>query len=136
MEILDDGASDDRPRGHAQAVDAAPYADGQLAQAPRNGVGHQRQGQGADSCPAGALDDSGGDQCGRRGRQRRYGRGEGEQEDRPQEQPAATDSVARSGGRQDEGGVGERVGVDEPLELGDRGVQVLMDLRQSDGDDE
>ena len=56
-------------------------------------------------------------------------RGEGEQGDRPDEQPVAAEAVAERRGRQDECGVCERVGVDEPLELGDRGAQVAVNDR-------
>ena len=52
------------------------------------------------------------------------------------EHPLPPEAVAERGARQEEDGEGERVGVDDPLELLDRRAEVDADHRQRGRDDE
>jgi hypothetical protein len=58
------------------------------------------------------------------------GRGEREDGDAGQEHPAPADPVAERGGGQQEGGEGQRVRVDEPLQVGQRRAELGADHRQ------
>ena len=46
------------------------------------------------------------------------------------EEPATTEAVGQRAGRQHDGGERERVGVDDPLEAGEAGVEVGGDVGQ------
>ena len=59
-------------------------------------------------------------------------RGDGEEDDAQQEDPLAAEEVGERAGGQDAGREGERVGVDHPLEVGERGVERPLDRRQGD----
>jgi hypothetical protein len=62
----------------------------------------------------------------------RTGRGHGEQDDPGQQQPTAADDVAEPADADDQGGDGQEVGEDDPLDLLERGVERLCQGRQAD----
>ena len=57
------------------------------------------------------------------------GRGDREQDDPDHEEPPAAEEVGQRAGGQDARGERERVGVDDPLQVGERGVERLLDRR-------
>jgi hypothetical protein len=69
------------------------------------------------------------------GRQPAEQRGEGEEPDPDHEQPAAAEPVGQRAHGQGEGGEGQRVRVDDPLQPGEVGVEFLLDVRERDVDD-
>jgi hypothetical protein len=79
---------------------------------------------------------AGGDELSAAGCERRGGGRGGEQREAGEERAPAPEPVAdrRPGDQGDS--ERERIGVDRPLELLQRGAQVLADRRQRDGDDE
>jgi hypothetical protein len=135
-DAFDDGAADQRPERHAEARDPRPRADRQPALLGGEGVGQQRQRQRRHHGGADALEGARGDQ--RAGRRREGGGGRSEREDREadEEHAAAAEAVAERGPGEQQDRVGERVGVDRPLERLDRRAEVLADRGQRVGDDQ
>ena len=132
----DDGAADQRTEGDAHAADARPDAQRGAAPLGREGVGEQREGERGDGRAADALQGAGGDQLAAAGCERRGGRRQGEQRQCADEGTPAAEAITDRRARDEGHGEGERVGVDRPLELLERGAEVLADRRQRDGDDE
>ena len=62
-------------------------------------------------------------------------RGEGEDPEPDREDAAPAEAVAERARRQQKGGEGQRVGVDDPLQAGEAGPEVALDIRQGDVDD-
>ena len=62
-------------------------------------------------------------------------RGEGEDPEADREDAPAPEPVAERAGGEQEGGEGQRVGVDDPLQAGEAGVEFTLDVRQGDVDD-
>ena len=62
-------------------------------------------------------------------------RGEGEDPEPDREHAPAPEPVAERAGGEQEGGEGQRVGIDDPLQAGEAGVQFTLDVRQGDVDD-
>ena len=62
-------------------------------------------------------------------------RGDREEDDAQHEDPLAAEEVGERAGGQDAGRQRERVGVDHPLEVGERRVERPLDRRQGDVDD-
>ena len=58
-------------------------------------------------------------------------RGQREQEDSGEQQPAAADDVTEPSGADDQGGDGEQIGEDDPLDFLERGAECLRQGRQS-----
>ena len=133
---LDHGAADERAERDGDPADPRPDAERETALLRREGVGQQRQRQRRHDRAADALQRAGRDQHAHVGRQRRSGRGDGEQEDPEDEHALAAEAVAERGAGQQQHGVGKDVGVDDPLERLDRRVQVAVDAGQRDADDE
>ena len=59
-------------------------------------------------------------------------RGQREQEDTGQEQPPPADEIAEPSDADDQGGAGEQIGQDDPLDLLEGGVERLRQGRQAD----
>ena len=74
-------------------------------------------------------------QEGRAGRQPAEQRREREQPDPDHEQPPPAEAVGERAHGQGEGGERQRVGVDHPLQPGEVGVELLLDVGQRDVDD-
>ena len=133
---LDHGAADERAERDGDPADPRPDAERETALLRREGVGQQRQRQRRHDRAADALQRAGRDQQAHVGRQRRSGRGDGEQDDPEDEHAAAPEAVAERGAGQQQHRIGKDVGVDDPLERLDRRVQVAVDAGQRDADDE
>ena len=74
------------------------------------------------------------DQPGRRLRCAAEGRGDGEEPDRNQEHPLAAEQVAERAGVEHRRRERKRVRVDDPLKIGEGGVQLLLDVGQRNVD--
>jgi len=97
---------------------------------PTSGEGDREHDRAADALEApGEVEEE------RRGRRPAEGGGEGEGDDAADEDPLATEEVAERAGVQRAAREQEGVGVDHPLEVGQRGVEVTLDARQGDIDD-
>ena len=131
-----DGAAHERAQGDGESGDGAPRAEGEAAPLGRDGGREDGQGERRDEGRAHALDRAGEDQqvSGRREGGRRGTCGEQDHADG--EDALAAEAVAEGGAREQEHGEGQRVGVDHPLELGQRGAQALLDDGQRGGHDE
>ena len=90
---------------------------------------------GVSSAPPIALQAAGGDQRVDVGRQAAEQRGEREPHDADEEDPAPAEPVTQGAAEQDQGGEGQRVGVDRPLQALEPGVEVLADPAERDVDD-
>ncbi len=84
---------------------------------------------------AGALHGAGEVQRQRVPRQAACGRGQREHDQPGHEHAPAPEQVSQRAGRQQERGERERVGVDHPLQVGERGMQRALDVGQRDVDD-
>ena len=133
---LDDGAADERADRDAEAADPAPDPERRAAPLGRERLGDQGQGERGDDRRAESLQGSRRDQRVDRGRQRRQGRGAGEDPDADPEHPLAAEPVAERGAGDQQHRERQRVGVDRPLERLDRAAEVRSDRRQRDADDE
>src|SRR5262249_13840580 len=85
-----------------------------------------------DECGSEALQAAREDQPGVALRERTEGGGRGEEDDAHQEDPLAPDQVTGAAAEEEEAAERERVGVDDPLQIGLGEVQVLLDRRQRD----
>ena len=85
---------------------------------------------------ADSLHRAGADEHPRLGGQRAGGRREREQGDAEQEDPAPAEPVTDRGGGEQQRREGQRVGVDEPLQVGQRGAELGLDHRQRGGHDQ
>ena len=135
-DALDDRAAGERAHRDGEAADARPDAEREAALLGRERLAEQRQRERGDDRAAEALDRPRGDQRVGRGRERGGGRGGGEDPDPDQEHAAAAEAVAERGAREQEDGERERVAVDGPLEVLERGAEVAADARQRRRDDE
>ena len=99
------------------------------------GDGDQRQRGGRGQRAADALDDPGGEQPRLVGGEAAGQRGEREQGDARDEDPAPSEQVAHPPAEQQQAAEGERVGVDDPLQVRPGEVQRVLDVRQRDVDD-
>ena len=136
VEALGDGATDERPDGDGETGDAAPGAERDRATLGRDRGGQDGQGQRRDDRAADALDGAGEDQDLGRRRQRGQGRSADEDGHADEEDALATEPVAERGAGDEQDREGQGVGVDHPLEVGQRGAEVALDDRQGGRHDE
>ena len=133
---FDDRAADQRSHRDRQAPDPAPGAEREPASFRRHGRGEDRQRERGHDRAADSLRRAG--QVEREHAPGEGGRGGREREDAEadrEHQPPAEPVAERRPG-QEQHCERQRVGVHRPLELGQRGVQVLADDRQRRGHDE
>ncbi len=124
------------PIATAQPGDAGPDAERDATALARDRRAQDRERQRRDDRAPDPLDGSSGDEpLGRRSEGGRSGRA-GEDRDTDHEHPLAPEAVAERGAREEEDGEGERVRVDDPLELLDRRAEVDADHGECGRDDE
>ena len=90
----------------------------------------KRHGEGHHDGRAEALRRPGGNQQPERGRDAAQDRGHREQDDSGQQQPPAAGDVAEPSDADDQGGDGEEIGEDDPLDFLEGGVERLRQRRQ------
>ena len=131
-DVLDEEAADDGADGERHRAHAGPGADRAAALLRREGVRDDREGRGHHERGADALCGAAGDEPGLALREADEGARQAEDDDAEEEHAPAAEDVAEASARDEEDGEGEGVGVDGPLEAGDRAVQILLDRRQRD----
>ena len=128
-------AAEQQAEGAAAGRDRAPDAERLRALlALREGGGDDRERGGGDERAAEALERPGADEPALRRREPVEQRGGREDRDAREEQPAPAEQVARAAAEQQEAAEHERVGVDDPLEVGGAEPEVGLDRRQRDVD--
>ena len=95
-------------------------------------VRDQRERRRRDDGAAGPLDDAGADEPPRRGGEPAGERTRGEQQDPRDEHPAPAEEITSAAAQQQQTAEGERVAVDDPLQVGGIEAQGMLDRRQSD----
>jgi hypothetical protein len=133
--VVDERAADERPDGGGDAPEARPGADRLRPVGRDEGALDHRQAARGQQRPAHALQHAGDDQRLRVGRDAAQQGGEGEPRRADHEDPPPAEAVAQRAAEQDQAGQGEQVAVGDPLELGERRVEVLADGLQGDVDD-
>ena len=101
MQPRDDRAPEKRARRYSEAVDSAPHAYREFAQAPRDGVDEEGEGKRHDRCAARPLDCSGDDERLRRRSEGASCRSRCKNGDSAGEDAAASESVAQCGHREE-----------------------------------
>ena len=123
-EVVEQQAADERPDRAAGAGEAGPDGDRPAPLVGREDVGEDRQRRRHDQRRADAHDRPGGDElAGRVPTARRTSDAEAEDRQAGLQRALAAEPVAEGAGRQQQAGEDEGVGVDDPLELGLRGVE-------------
>lgn len=111
MRSTDDGTDRD-----GAARDGAPYAESKAPPLRRHRRREQRQSEGSGQAAAHPLQDAGRDERVDGGGRRGHGRRDGEESQAGHEDPLPPQWVAEFRAGQEQDGVGERVGVDGPLQ--------------------
>ena len=133
---LHEQAAERRAERGRHGADRAPGGDRGRPLLRREGGEQERQGGRDHRRRADALDGAGGDQRARRGRHGTGARGDREQRDTAQIDPAAADPVGRAAEHHEQRREGQRVGVDHPRERAEAGaVEVARDVGEGDVDD-
>jgi hypothetical protein len=134
-EVLGEHAADERAGGRRGAVDRAPDAERHAPVAAL--IGHVEQGHrgGEHGRTAGALQHPGRDQRLLVRGDRAQQRGGGEQDGSGDVGAAAAVPVGERTGAEQQGGQGEGVAVEHPLQVGVAGAEPVGDGRQGDHDD-
>ncbi len=125
-----DGPADQRADGHRTAEHGTVDPEGRAPLLAGEGRGDQGQGGGEHDGPAHPLGGAGQVEHQRRGGQPAGQRGHREDPEADGEHLATTEHVPDHPGGQEEGGQGEGVGVDHPLDVAERRVQRLLDVGQ------
>ena len=86
-------------------------------------------------CAADALDAAGEVEEEGRGGRAASGRGSGEEHDAADEDPLPPEQVAQGAGVQHAGGEQQGVGVHDPLQIREGGVQLFLNVGEGDVDD-
>ena len=133
---LGDGATHERADRDREPGDPAPRAEREGPSLRGNRGRQDRQAERRDDRATDALDGPGEDQDlavrGEGGRERSGG----EHDEADDEHPATAEAVTERGAGEQQHRERQRVGVDHPLELLERGAKVLADHGQRGGDDE
>ena len=129
---LDQHAADHRADRDGAADRGAPDADRGAAVAAAVGRREQGQRRGEHHRPADALQPAREVEHERRGREPAQRGGGREHREADEEHAAAADPVGDRAGREQERRERQRVGVDHPLEVLERGAEVALDVRQRD----
>ena len=127
-----DDPADDRPDGDGGAGDGPEDPEGDPAVAALEGLGDQRERGGEHHRPADPLHGAGEVEHQRGVGEPADGGGAGEHHEAGREHQPAPEQVGERSGRQQEGGERQRVGVDDPLQVGEGGVQFALDRGQRD----
>ena len=130
VQSLGDQATDQRADRDGQARQPAVDADDHAPALHGKRSRQDRQAERQDGRAAQALHGTGGDQRGRAGRQGTGGRGEGEQRQARDEDPAPPEAVGERGGGDDTRGERDAVGVHRPLQGRQPDVEVTLHPRQ------
>ena len=132
----DQDAADDRAGGRRDAEDARPDADG-VGPLRRvvEGVTDDRQRDGGQHRPADALQHAQADEGPGVRRERAQQRSETEPSEADEEDPLPAEPVGGGPGEQQQRGHDEQVGVGDPLQAGQAGVQVALQRGQRDVED-
>ncbi len=126
-------AAEQRAERHADPDDAAPDADGLGALARLGeGVGDDGHGHRVEHRAADRLQRAERDQPPEAGRETARQGAQDEEHQPGLEDPAAADAVGDGAGEHQQRGQHQGVGVDDPLEAGGGGVQILLDRRERD----
>ena len=128
--------ADEWTDGYRTTTDGPPEAERGIATFRSHGRAEQGERQRHDHRSAGSLECPGRDQNADAGRQCGGRRRRGEQRDAGHEDPPTTEPLAEGGGRQQEDGERQGVGVDGPLEARQSGVEVHADDGQRRRDDQ
>jgi hypothetical protein len=129
-------AAEQHAGGSPDGAHRPPVAERAIALvALREGGGDDRQRGGRDDGAAEALHGARDDQRGLVGRQATGQRGEGEEQHPGHEDAPAPEQVRRAAAEEQEAREGQRVGVDDPLQVDGGEAEVLADRRQRDVDD-
>ena len=124
-EVTQQDPADHRADGHGETGAAGPDGDRPTALAwVAEHVGEDRQGRRHDQGAADAHERPAGDQVQGRIGERRRGRTQAEQDDADLQCALAAEAVRQRAGGEEQPGEHERVGVDDPLDVGVRGLQV------------
>ena len=134
-EALGDDAADQRPDRDGAADRRAPDAERRRPVFAVELLADQGQRGGEHPGAADPLQAAGEVEQGRVLGDAAEERGEGEDPEADREDAPAPEPVAERAGGEQEGGEGQRVGVDDPLQAGEAGVEFALDVRQGDVDD-
>ena len=135
-EQVGEHAAQQHAGGAAGAAHRAPDADGAVARgALGERGGEDRQRRRGDDRAAESLDRAGGDQHALAVGDAAGQRGEREQDEPGHEDAAASEQVGGPAAEQQEAGEGDRVGVDDPLQVDLGEAEAVADRRQRDVDD-
>ncbi len=135
-EALGDGATDERSDGDGKAADAAPGAERECAAFRRNGGGEDRQRQRNDEGTAHTLQSAGNDEHLDRRRHRCQSGADREDAKADDEHSPPAEAVAERSAGEEQDGEGEGVGVHDPLQLREAGVEIGTDDGEGGDDDE
>ncbi len=122
--------AEQRPDGHCQAGHRSPHAERDAAVLAAEGVRQQRQRYREHDRPADSLQGAGQLQHHRADGKTAQDRREGENGQAGQVQPATAEHVGQAARRQQERRQGQRIGVDDPLQVGEARIQRPLDIRQ------
>jgi hypothetical protein len=127
-------AADERPDRDRHPDRSAPEPESRAALAAVELLGDDRERDREHPGAADPLRSSGNDQPKWRRRRPTERRGHREEPDRDEEHPLAAEQVTERAGVEHHRREGQRVRVHDPLQVGERGVQLLLDVRQRDVD--
>ncbi len=132
---VDEPAAEERTDGGGDTAEAGPRADRPAALAGFERGLEDRQAARREQRRADSLDDPGGDQRVHVRGDRTGDRGRGEHSGADEEDPPPPVPVAQGAAEEDQRGERQRVAVDDPLQVGERRIEVLGDTRQGEVDD-
>ena len=130
LEVAQEEAARHRAERHGETGEAGPHGDrsAPLTRVAED-VGQDRQRGRHDQRPADAHERPAGHQLQGARRQRGRRRADGEQDDADLQGALAAEPVAEAARRQQQSGEHERVGIDDPLDLAVRGVEIADQRR-------
>jgi hypothetical protein len=134
--VDEEEAAHDGSDRHAETGGGGPDADGAAAvTVGAEDVGQDRERGGHQRCCADSHHDPAGRQQPHAARPGREGRPRGEDEQPGEEHPFPPGAVSECAEGEQQSGEGDGIGVDDPLQLARRGVQVFDDGRERDVQD-
>ena len=135
LDVLDQPAAADRTDRGRDRAEARPRADRSAAFGLVERGADDRQAAGHEEGRADALQRAAGDQHRGRGRHAAGHGGQGEEDHAGEENTLAAELIAERSADQDQRAEKQRVRLDHPLHVGDRGVEVGLKRGQRDVDD-
>ena len=127
---VDEGAAQERADEPGDPGEGGPHPDRRCPVGGAERGLDERQAAGGEQGPADALQRAGGDQLARGLGEPAQQRRRGEPGDAHEEHPPPAVPVTERAAEQDQRGQRQRVAVDDPLQVRQRGVQVAADRRQ------